>query len=285
MIPRIHERAGDAGPVLSDALDRPLFAKERLTGATLVAWWPGLEAYAGPEPSCWTTPEWAEHLSEPLFQHPSTSCPEGDRRAVFHLDVRLAPGDRPLARPEWAEIAHHIARAAGIAVPGDEQGCRWIAVQAQPRRLDLIANLIRLDGTWQRLPSDHLRRVADEARRLEADLGLISPARPPSKPVPDAAAQAATLLAQLSDETSGPLAPARGVIEHLSQRLVGHPQAHVREAAHHLEWTARRLLDLQQDLAATATTLNSPPTPTSSTWAPGISARPPAPGTGARPMA
>ncbi|MGW4671463.1 hypothetical protein [Streptomyces sp. NPDC004324] len=62
------------------------------------------------------------------------------------MDRRLHPQDRDLTGPEWAEAAHRLARAAGIDIPGKEHGCRWTAVQAQPRRLNLIANLIHLDG-------------------------------------------------------------------------------------------------------------------------------------------
>lgn len=180
MIPRTHRRAADAEPVLSDALGRALSYLAKLAESTVVARWAGMDACtADDDPASWTSVDWAEHVNDPLFEHPSVTSPEGDRRAVFHIDVRLAPCDRSLTAPEWAEIAHRIARAAGIAAPGGEQGCRWIAVQAHPHRVDLIANLIRLDGTWQQLPSDLLRRLAAEARRLEDDLGLISPSTLP----------------------------------------------------------------------------------------------------------
>ncbi|WP_318209531.1 MULTISPECIES: relaxase/mobilization nuclease [unclassified Streptomyces] len=280
----MHARADDAGPVLSEALGRSLCVKERLTGATLVAWWPGLEAYAEPEPSYWTLREWAEHLDEPSLGRPGAASVEEDRRAIFRIDVRLAPGDRSLTRPEWSEIAHRFARAARIEVPGDEQGCRWIAVQAQPGRLDLIANLVRRDGSWQPLPSGLLGGLAREARRLEADLGLISPGRPATPGITVAAERAAMLLTQVGDETSGPLAGARDAIEHLAQRLVGHPQAHVREAAHRLEWTARRLVDLQQDLTTTATVLSRPSAVLATAPAPGVPAHAAAARTGARPV-
>lgn len=285
MIPRTHRRAADAEPVLSDALGRALSYLAKLAESTVVARWAGMDACtADDDPASWTSVDWAEHVNDPLFEHPSVTSPEGDRRAVFHIDVRLAPCDRSLTAPEWAEIAHRIARAAGIAAPGGEQGCRWIAVQAHPHRVDLIANLIRLDGTWQQLPSDLLRRLAAEARRLEDDLGLISPQHPAAPHVPDPARQAPMLLAQVRDETFGPLAGARSIVEHLAQRLVGHPQAHVREAGHRLEWTARRLLALQQDLTATATILNSPPGHAPAAPTPGSPALSAAARTGHRPM-
>ncbi|WP_435059135.1 relaxase/mobilization nuclease [Streptomyces sp. bgisy060] len=273
MIARIHERAAGAGLVLSDALGRPLTYEETVPRGLVVAYWPGLEAYAADdEPASWTSVDWAEHVNDPLIEHPFAVSPGEDRRAVFHLTVRLAPRDRVLNGPEWSEIAHRIARAAAIEIPGDTQGCRWVAVQAQPRRLDLVANLIRLDGTWQPQPSDLSRRISAEARRLEDDLGLTTPTATTAPSTPDTAVQAAMRLAPLYDE-SGPLAGARGVIELLSRLLVGHPQAHLRETGHRLEWTARRLLDLQQDLATTATALNRPSAASAPAPAPGAPAR------------
>ncbi|MCZ0978720.1 hypothetical protein O1L60_04220 [Streptomyces diastatochromogenes] len=184
MIIRIHERATDVGPVLGDdVLGTPLPYEEKLAAGTIVAYWPGLDAYtAAGEPESWTVLNWAEHLSDPLHEHPFAESPAGDRRAVFRLAVRLAPEDRTLTRQEWAEVAHRIARAAGIEIPGDDQGCRWVALQLRPHRLDLIANLIRLDGTWQRQPTGLPHRLATETRRLEGELGLLTPARSPSPP-------------------------------------------------------------------------------------------------------
>ncbi|WP_177204424.1 relaxase/mobilization nuclease [Streptomyces sp. CC53] len=219
---------------------------------------------------------------EPSLGRLGVESAEEDRRAIFRIDVRLAPGDREPTRPEWSEIAQRFARAAGIEVPGDEQGCRWIAVQAQPGQLDLIANLVRHDGSWQPLPSGLLGRLAGEARRLEDDLGLISPQRPATRGVTVAAERAAVLLTQIGDETSGSLAGARGIVEELAQRLVGHPHAHVREAAHRLEWTARRLRDLQQDLTTTATALSHPSATSPPAPAPGIPTRSAATRSGAR---
>ncbi|WP_329309198.1 hypothetical protein [Streptomyces microflavus] len=176
MIIRIHERAADAGPVLADALGEPLTYDKPLAAGTVVAHVPGLApSSADDNPASWTSVDWAAHISDPLIEHPLTVSPSQDRRAVFHLTVRLAPDDRALNGPEWSEVAFRIARAAGIEIPGDIQGCRSVALRAQPGRLDLIANLIRLDGTWQRQPSGLPRRLAFEARRLESDLGLITP--------------------------------------------------------------------------------------------------------------
>ncbi|MFJ8888176.1 relaxase/mobilization nuclease [Streptomyces sp. NPDC102402] len=190
------------------------------------------------------------------MEHPFAASPGDDRAAILHLDVRLHPDDRDLTGLEWAEVAHRLARTAGIEIPGKESGCAWIAVQARPGRLDLIANLIHLDGAWHAPPTDVLRRLVDEARRIEQDLHLISPVRtgPTTRPAlrmaPTASAQLASVLTQLADEQAGPLAAARGLIEHTAHRFAR--QSEAVDTAHRLELLARRLLALQQDLHTTA---------------------------------
>ncbi|NIY65605.1 hypothetical protein [Streptomyces malaysiensis] len=173
MIPRLHERTRTPHDSLSDALGRAVPIEGGLPENAVVAYWPGLDSYTlDDEQTTWTALQWAEHLEDPLLEHPFTASPQGDRRAIFHLDVRIHPDDRDLTGAEWAETAHRLARAASIETPGEKTGCRWIAVQGKPGRLDLIANLIRLDGTWQQSPADLLPRLSDEARRIEHDLRL-----------------------------------------------------------------------------------------------------------------
>ncbi|WP_432012629.1 relaxase/mobilization nuclease [Streptomyces cucumeris] len=197
------------------------------------------------------------------MEHPFAASPDDDRRAILHLDVRLHPDDRNLTGPEWAEVAHRLARAAGIEIPGKESGCQWIAVQAQPGRLDLIANLIHLDGAWHAPPVNTVRRVAHEARRIEQDLHLIPVrseplSRPAFRAALTASAQLATILTQLSDEQAGPLAAVRGLVEHTSHWIARQPGAASTDMAHRLELIARRLHAVQQDLDTTATRLVQP---------------------------
>ncbi|MEU9189238.1 relaxase/mobilization nuclease [Streptomyces sp. NPDC048484] len=262
MIPRMLERTHTPHDPLAGALGRPLSPNDGLTQYTVVAHWPGLDHFAlDGEQKTWTSVQWAEHLEDPYLEHPFAASPDGDRRAILHLDVRLHPDDRELTASEWAETAHRLARAAGIENPGTGHGCRWIAVQAQPGRLDLIANLIRLDGAWHAPPADIMRRLTDEARRIEQDLRLI-PARtgPTTRPVirtaPTASDQLASVLAQLSDEQVGPLATVRGLVEHTAYRIARQPGA--AGTAHGLELIARRLHAIQQDLDSTAACLVQP---------------------------
>ncbi|MFK4688292.1 hypothetical protein [Streptomyces pristinaespiralis] len=162
MIPRINPRAHGPYDPLGEALGRSVPIGGGLPEDTVVAYWPGLNSYTlDDEQATWTATQ--EHLEDPLLEHPFVASPQGDRRAIFHLDVRFHPDDRELTGPEWAEAAHRLARAAGIEVPGETSGCRWIAVQAQPGRLDLIANLIRLDGSWHTPPAKALRHLSAEA--------------------------------------------------------------------------------------------------------------------------
>lgn len=231
----------------------------------MVAHWPGLDYYTpDDEQRTWTSVEWAEHLEDPYLEHPFAASPDDDRHAILHLDVRLHPDDRELTGPEWSETAHRFARAAGIEVPGAaEHGWRWIAVQGQPGRLDLIANLIHLDGTWRTPPADILRRLADEARRIEQDLHLIPvrtgpTTRSAARTVPTATAQLAGVLTQLADEQAGPLATVRGLVEHTAYRIARQPGAAGTDTAHRLELIARRLHAIQQDLDATAAHLAQP---------------------------
>lgn len=272
MIIRIHERGIDPNEAVAEALGRPVSTQEGLTDHTVVAHWPGLDAYLlDDEERVWTSADWAEHLDDPLWQHPFAASPQDDRRAIWHASARLHPDDRDLTRAEWAEIAHRIARAAGIHHPGDDHGCRWIAVQAQPGRIDLLANLIRADGAWT--PQRQLfKTLTVESRRIEAELGLIAPrtgpdpqqavqqARFSGRSTPqvdtiDVTAQLARLLRQLADERTGPLSTVRGLVEHTAHRLDRLPGAHGPDSAHRLELIARRLYGIQQDLDAMAAAL------------------------------
>jgi hypothetical protein len=268
VIPRVNERTNTPHDPLSEALGRDVPIEGGLPEHSVVAYWPGLDSYTlEDEQATWTAAQWAEHLEDPLLENPFATSPRGDRRAIFHLVVRLHPDDRDLAAAEWAEAAHRLARAAGVEMPGDTGGCHWIAVQGKPGRLDVIANLIRLDGSWLQQPADLGRRLAHEARRIEQDLHLIAPA-PQARSVPTASAQLAEVLTQLADEHSGPLAAVRGLVEHTAHRIARHPRGAGADAAHRLELIAYRLHGIQQDLDATAAHLTTVDRPRTATPAP-----------------
>ncbi|CBG70403.1 MULTISPECIES: hypothetical protein [Streptomyces] len=264
MIPHLNERTHTPHDPLAEALGRPISPNEGLPEYTVVAHWPGLDYFApDDEQRTWTSVQWAEHLEDPYLEHPFAVSPDDDRRPILRIDVRLHSDDRELTGPEWAEIAHRLARVAGIEIPGKEDGCRWIAVQARSGRIDVIANLIHLDGAWHAPPADILRRLADEARRIEQDFHLIPlrsgpTARPAIRTAPTASAQLASVLTQLADEQVGPLATVRGLVEHTAHRITRQPGAVGTDTAHRLELIARRLHAIQQDLDSAAARLVQP---------------------------
>ncbi|MFC5253041.1 relaxase/mobilization nuclease [Streptomyces nigrescens] len=278
MITRVNEPTHTPHDPLSEALGYAVPIAGGLTEHAVVAYWPGLDSYLlDDEQATWTAKQWAEHLEDPLLEHPSAASPQDDRRAIFHLDARLHPDDRELSRAEWAEAAHRLARAAGIETPGDTNDCHWIAVQGKHGRLDLIANLIRLDGTWQRQPTDLLRRLSDEARLIEADLRLIPPRatsqrQGSAQETPTASSQFGRVLAPLAHEQDGLLVAVRGLVEQTAHRIAHQSGAAGADTAHRLELIAHRLYGIQQDLQAVATHLNTPPPRTAIPAPPAIQA-------------
>lgn len=278
MIIHLHRSLGDAADALAEALGRPLSRDEGLTAdeaGTVVAHWDQLDRYTEEE-LYWTTPEWAAHLAEPLREHPFVSAPDGSRTAILHLSVRLHPKDRELSAAEWSEIGNRLARAAGIAPPGDAWACRWIAVRDKPDRMDLIGNLIRLDGTWAATP----RRLADvlqkEARRIEADL-LLRAGHPraekaasstgPSVALPrtvTATSSLAGILNQLAAEEAGPVAAVRQLVEQVGRQAAALPGHETAAAGRDLFWASRRLYGVQEQLGEIAARLapaQAPPSP------------------------
>ncbi|MFD5563826.1 relaxase/mobilization nuclease domain-containing protein [Kitasatospora griseola] len=90
---------------------------------------------------------------------------------VWHCPVRTAPGDRYLTDTEWAEVAHRIVHATGIAPDGDDHGCRWIAVRHAEDHIHIMATTVREDGRRPRNKRDGQRAQA-ECRKIEKELGL-----------------------------------------------------------------------------------------------------------------
>ncbi|MYS36697.1 hypothetical protein K388_02706 [Streptomyces sp. KhCrAH-43] len=254
MIPHLYARVHMPNGPVADALGQWASSLDSLPEHVVVAAWPGLDRYTlVGEQWAWTTGQWIEHLQDPYLEHPFAASPDGDRHAILHLEVSLTPGCRKLTRHEWAEIAHRLARTATIEIPAHQgQGARWVAFQALPGRLDLIANLITVDGTWHSLPEDVLDRLDAEARRIQQELDLVPPRA--ARPVPTATAQLASVLTQLADEHGGPLAAVRGLVEHAAHRT-----GPGTDAAHRLAWIARRVHSIQQDLERTAAVMGHPP--------------------------
>ncbi|OAR25082.1 hypothetical protein A8W25_28490 [Streptomyces sp. ERV7] len=207
---------------------------------------------------------WAEHLSQAVSLSPAR-----DTACFLHLSVRLHPEDRRLTEAEWSEIAHRLARTAGLAPRADGGPCRWIAVRRQRDRLHLIAGLIREDGSLPRTSRRLSHELAQQARIMETEFGLV-PARPPAGrqeqviadplvTAEETPAQIAEKIRQLTDETDGTLAEAWRLAEQAAHRLAERPEIYALRTARQMKWAARRLYGLLQGLDAAAEDLANPP--------------------------
>ncbi|WP_282793111.1 hypothetical protein [Streptomyces sp. CC224B] len=275
MIPLICESQFFPSVSLSAALGRPI-AEQDVLGELVVASASLDSSIAEGGPKEWMFADWEEYLLAPQSLHPYAAGPNGHDPEIFHMAVRLHPADRELSPPEWAEIAQRLTRVTGLAPTGDEHACRWVvALQARPGRLDVIANPIRDDGTRARQPWPVHEALRNECRLIEVDMGLVSTQprggrpltahvlpqhlampRPVADQSPSAvAAQLATLMCQLADETSGPIASVRSLVERAVYRLEELPHSYGPAAGHRLEWIARRLYGIQRDLEAAAADL------------------------------
>ncbi|WP_416485278.1 relaxase/mobilization nuclease domain-containing protein [Streptomyces sp. CL12] len=117
-----------------------------------------------------TLTQLARHLDAPVQLRNS----EFGKKAtdhVWHCPVRTAPEDRHLSDTEWGEIAQRIVEAAGIAPPGDDLGCRWIAVRHADDHIHILATTVREDGRRPKLHSSGIR-IGDACRQIEKDYGL-----------------------------------------------------------------------------------------------------------------
>ncbi|MFH9069680.1 relaxase/mobilization nuclease domain-containing protein [Streptomyces alboflavus] len=112
----------------------------------------------------------ARYLDEPVrLRNSEFGQPVTDH--VWHCPVRAAPTDRYLSDAEWGEIAQRIVEAAGIAPPGDDLACRWIAVRHADDHIHILATTVREDGRRPKLHDSGLR-VGDACREIEKDYGL-----------------------------------------------------------------------------------------------------------------
>ncbi|MCX3060734.1 relaxase/mobilization nuclease domain-containing protein [Streptomyces beihaiensis] len=92
-------------------------------------------------------------------------------RHVWHCSVRAAPGDRHLTDAEWADIAHRIVAATGIAPQGDPDGCRWVAVRHADDHIHIAATKVRGDLRTARHWNDYLT-AHKELAAIEKEYGL-----------------------------------------------------------------------------------------------------------------
>ncbi|WP_157878925.1 hypothetical protein [Streptomyces sp. CT34] len=277
MILYVHREPLFPSQALANALGRPIAEQDVLGDAVVTRSLVNETGLSGP-PRSWMFADWEDYLDAPGDLHPHVMGSSDAVTGLFHFAVRLHPADRALARPEWALIARRLTHVAGFTPAAeDAPGCHWVALQARHGRLDVIANLIRSDGSWAPDGSSLYRALDAECRRIEADLGLTavptrttvhrahtdaSPFQLPKLPKPTApqsppsvAAHIATTMCALANEDKGPIAGVRALVEQAARRLEELPHAYGPDAAQHLEWIARRLHGVQQDLETVAAAL------------------------------
>ncbi|MCX5199694.1 hypothetical protein OOK31_38455 [Streptomyces sp. NBC_00249] len=90
---------------------------------------------------------------------------------VYHVPVRLDPGDRMLTDAEWADVAREIMDASGIAPKGDPMGARWVAIRHADDHIHIVATLARQDGRPPDVRRD-MPKMQARARELEKRYGL-----------------------------------------------------------------------------------------------------------------
>ncbi|MBE9500781.1 LLM class flavin-dependent oxidoreductase [Streptomyces sp. GKU 257-1] len=91
---------------------------------------------------------------------------------VYHVPVRLDPGDRELSDAEWNMVAREILDAVNVAPKGEtERTCRWIAVRHADDHIHIVATLATEDGRKPELWKDK-RAMQQRARELETRMGL-----------------------------------------------------------------------------------------------------------------
>ncbi|MFF5808265.1 relaxase/mobilization nuclease domain-containing protein [Streptomyces sp. NPDC012746] len=90
---------------------------------------------------------------------------------VYHVPVRLDPGDRMLTDVEWAEVAREIMDASGIAPKGDPMAARWVAIRHADDHIHIVATMARQDGRAPDVRRD-MPKMQARARELERRFGL-----------------------------------------------------------------------------------------------------------------
>ncbi|MFI7094828.1 relaxase/mobilization nuclease domain-containing protein [Streptomyces lydicus] len=166
MIPRIQKRGKRTIGLLSYLYGPGKF--EEHTDPHLVASWDHNNAPDPGRDDAATLKQLQQLLDQPVENVDQAERP---KRHVWHLSVRNGPDDRILTDEEWGDVARRMVAAAGIDAPEEDAGCRWAAVRHADDHIHIVATLVREDGYKPDLNFD-AKRVQDEARKLEAELGL-----------------------------------------------------------------------------------------------------------------
>ena len=117
------------------------------------------------------------YLTELLEQPLALLGEHAPAKAVYHCEVRAAPGDPELGDDAWMRIAGEIMHRTGLSRYGEEdEGVRWVAVHHGENHIHIVATLARQDGRRARLDNDWYR-ISEALRDMEAEYGLRRVAR------------------------------------------------------------------------------------------------------------
>ncbi|MFF9339395.1 relaxase/mobilization nuclease domain-containing protein [Streptomyces sp. NPDC014773] len=136
------------------------------TDPHLVASWDGFAPDPGRDPDATLA-----QLATALDLRVKQAGHKAPKSHVWHCSIRAAPEDRHLTDDEWATIARRILNATGIALAGDPDACRWIAVRHADDHIHIVATKVRGDLRPPRNWNDFLR-ADKELVAIEKEYGL-----------------------------------------------------------------------------------------------------------------
>ncbi|MFF5144154.1 relaxase/mobilization nuclease domain-containing protein [Streptomyces sp. NPDC013157] len=183
------------------------------TDQHIVASWDGFAPDPGPEDSPGHT-ERMDQLVKALdlrVKQAGDHAPDGH---VWHCSLRAAPEDRILTDAEWAQVARRIVHATGIALDGDPDGCRWIAVRHADDHIHIVATKVRGDLRPPRNWNDY-HRAMTELTCIEEELGLTRIPRGRQAAAETPAAKRSTRAEQEKAKRTGRTTTVREELRHI----------------------------------------------------------------------
>ncbi|MGW2404052.1 hypothetical protein ACWCXK_05935 [Streptomyces sp. NPDC001739] len=208
----------------------------------------------------WLGGDLVKALDEPVQHYKELQQEWG--RYLWRCSIGLHPDEAGLSDDQWTAVAHRILHAAGITdVTALDPPVRWVALRDGGRALHIIASLVREpDHSSLITPAANASAaIAAECTRLTGE--LLHPHGIPLTTLASRISQAngpdelAALIATVTDEQHGTLSQLRCFTESAAHWSAAHNDAAIQDAGHRLTWAARRLHDLQRDLAGIATDL------------------------------
>lgn len=114
----------------------------------LTAWSPELTAQ-----DAVTLPLLAALLDEPLTVRKPRTGHNPARRLTWHCAIRNTTSTG-LSDDDWFKLTREVLDGTGIELDDDPAACRWVGLRNRADGLDIVATVIRQDGSWARLHYD-----------------------------------------------------------------------------------------------------------------------------------